>query len=85
MALRPDMAADFDDRAAHLIAAVTEVAAAHGVSNAAVAVAWLMRQPGVVPIAGPSKSHHMDAIGQALGLELSETDVERLSDVSVQP
>lgn len=82
MALRPDMAADFDDRAAHLIAAVTEVATAHGVSNVAIAVAWLLRQPGVVPIAGPSKAHHMDAIEQAFGLELSETDLQRLSEAS---
>ena len=84
MALRSDMAADFDDRAAHIVAAVTEVAVAHGVANVAVAVAWLLRQAGVIPIAGPSKRHHMDAIEQALGLELSETDIERLSDGSVQ-
>ncbi|HSJ35465.1 MAG TPA: aldo/keto reductase [Acidimicrobiia bacterium] len=79
MALRPDMAADFDDRAAHIIAAVTEVAAAHGVSNAAVAISWLLSQPGVIPIAGPSKGHHMDAVEHALDLALSETDIERLS------
>lgn len=84
MALRPDMAVDFDDRAAHTIAVVTQAAAAHGVSNVAVAVAWLLRQPGVIPIAGPSKEHHIDAIEQALGLDLSETDIKRLSNASVQ-
>jgi aryl-alcohol dehydrogenase-like predicted oxidoreductase len=81
MALRPDMAADFDGRAANLVAALAEVAAAHEATNVAVAFAWLLKQPGVTPIAGPSKAHHMDAIEEALVLELSETDLERLSSI----
>ena len=80
MALRPDMATDYDDQAANLIAAVTEVAAALKVSNVAVAFAWLLNQPGVTPIAGPSKPHHMEAIEQALRLELSSADLDRISD-----
>ncbi len=79
MALRPDMATDFDDRVEKLIAAVTEVAAELDVSNVAVAFAWLLKQPGVIPIAGPSKTHHMKAIEQALDLELSDTHLQGLS------
>lgn len=81
MALRPDMAADFDDQAANLIAAVSEVAASLETSNVAVAFAWLLSQSGVIPIAGPSKPHHMEAIAQALRLELSDTHLDRLSDI----
>jgi aryl-alcohol dehydrogenase-like predicted oxidoreductase len=82
LALRPDAVSEFDDRAARIVAAVTGVAASHGVTNVAVAVAWLMNQPGVIPIAGPSKDHHMDAIEQALGLEMSEADFQRLADAT---
>lgn len=79
MALRPDMHTDIDDRVEQVIAAVTEVAAQWEVSNVAVAFAWLLEQPGVIPIAGPSKPHHMEAIEQALDLELSDSDLQRLS------
>lgn len=79
MALRPDMAEDIDDRVEELIAAVTEVAAGHEVSNVAIAFAWLLNQPGVTPIAGTSKPHHMEAIEQALELELTDHDMKRLA------
>lgn len=79
MALRPDLAEDIDDRVEELIAAVTEVAAAHEVSNVAVAFAWLLAQPGVTPIAGTSKPHHIEAIEQALELELTDHDMKRLT------
>lgn len=79
MALRSDLASDIDDRALDVIAVVTEVAAELHFSNVAVAFAWLMRQPGVFPIAGPSKARHMDAIEEALDLELSDIHTQRLS------
>lgn len=81
MALRPDMASEFDDRVEIVIAAVTEVAASQEVSNVAVAFAWLLEQPGVTPIAGPSKPHHMEAIEQALDLKLADNDLQRLSSL----
>lgn len=77
MALRPDMASDFDEEASNLVAAVTKVAEALDVSNVAVAFAWLLSQPGVVPIAGTSKPHHMEAIEQALQIDLSSTHIHR--------
>lgn len=80
-ALRPDMAEDIDDRVEELIAAVTEVAAGHHVSNVAVAFAWLINQPGVTPIAGTSKPHHIEAIAQALHLDLTHHEVEQLSSL----
>lgn len=80
MALRPDMASDFNEEAANVIAAVTEVAEALDAANVAVAFAWLLNQRGVVPIAGPSKPHHMEAIEQALQLDLSDTHLDRLTN-----
>ena len=82
LALRPDVAVEFDDRAEHLIATVTDIAAQREVSNVAVAFAWLLTQPGVTPIAGPSKPHHMQAIEQAFDLELSDNELQQLSSSS---
>lgn len=79
MALRPDMQVEIDDRVEQVIAAVTEVAALREVSNVAVAFAWLLQQPGVTPIAGPSKPHHMEAIEQALDLDLPDDDLQQLA------
>ena len=79
MTLRPDMVEDIDDRVEALIAAIGEVAAKREVSNVAVAFAWLLEQPGVTPIAGTSKPHHMEAIRQALDLDLPNDDLQRLA------
>ncbi len=48
-------------------------------TNVAVAFTWLLKQPGVTPIAGPGKPHHMEVIEQALDLELSDNEMQRLS------
>lgn len=80
MALRPDVADEFDEKASNVIAAVTEVAEEFDVSNVAIAFAWLLHQPGVIPIAGPSKAHHMQAIEQALQLDLPDTHMHRLTN-----
>lgn len=81
LALRPDMQIEIDDRVEQVITTVTEVAAQREVSNVAVAFAWLLGQPGVTPIAGPSKPHHMEAIEEALGLELSDDDMQQLASL----
>jgi aryl-alcohol dehydrogenase (NADP+) len=60
---------------------VTEIAAARGVSNAQVALAWILAQPGVTaPIIGASKMRHLDDAIAALQLELTPDEIKRLSD-----
>ena len=61
---------------------VTAVAQARGVSNAQVALAWLLHQPGVTaPIVGASKPHHLvDAIA-ALGLKLEPAELKSLEEL----
>jgi aryl-alcohol dehydrogenase (NADP+) len=58
---------------------VAEVARKRGVSNAQVALAWLLHQPGVTaPIIGASKSHHLDDAVAALNLKLSPDELKAL-------
>ncbi len=60
---------------------VTEVARKRGVSNAQVALAWLLHQPGVTaPIVGASKPHHLDDALAALDLKLTADELKALEE-----
>jgi 1-deoxyxylulose-5-phosphate synthase len=60
---------------------VTAIAGARGVSNAQVALAWLLQQPGVTsPIVGASKMHHLDDAVAALSLRLDEAELKALAE-----
>ena len=58
---------------------VTEVAEQRGISNAQVALAWLLSKSVVTaPIVGASKPHHLDDAVAALSVKLSKDEIERL-------
>jgi aryl-alcohol dehydrogenase-like predicted oxidoreductase len=55
--------------------AVSEVAEACGLPMAQLALAWVLRQPGITaPIIGASKPHHRDDAVAALGVTLSNEE-----------
>jgi aryl-alcohol dehydrogenase (NADP+) len=63
-----------------VVDAVSALAAERSVSNAEVALAWLLHQPGVsAPIVGASKLDHIDAAVKAVGLRLSKEELAKLS------
>jgi aryl-alcohol dehydrogenase-like predicted oxidoreductase len=65
---------------ASALEALDEVAAAHRTTVAAVALAWLLAQPGVVaPIASARNTEQLQDILAAANLELAPDEVERLS------
>jgi aryl-alcohol dehydrogenase (NADP+) len=60
---------------------VSEVAAGRGVSNAQVALAWVLAQPGVTaPIVGASKAAHLDDAIKALSLKLDDDELKALGE-----
>ena len=68
---------DYNDIAAPR--AVEKIAAARGVSNAQVAIAWLMQKPGVTaPIVGASKPQHLEDAIAAVSLKLSDEEIAAL-------
>ncbi|MGZ5921800.1 MAG: aldo/keto reductase [Rhizomicrobium sp.] len=72
-----DMEFGADDIAA--LQAVEMIARARGVSNAQVAIAWLMQKPGVTaPIVGASKPQHLEDAIAAASLTLSDEEVKAL-------
>ncbi len=60
---------------------VSAIARARGVSNAQVALAWLLQQPGVTaPLLGASKVQHVDDACDALALRLSAEEIKSLAE-----
>jgi aryl-alcohol dehydrogenase (NADP+) len=66
---------DFD-----VVERVSEIAGKRGVSNAQVALAWLMQQKGVTaPIVGASKPQHLQDAIAAASLKLEDAELKALS------
>jgi aryl-alcohol dehydrogenase (NADP+) len=60
---------------------VTEIAQRRGVSNAQVALAWLLHQPGVTaPIIGASKPGHLEDAIAAVSLKLDSAELKALAE-----
>ncbi len=64
-----------------VITRVEEIAKAHGVPPAQIALAWLLHKPEVTaPIIGASKLQHLDDALGALRVKLSEEEMQRLEE-----
>ena len=62
-----------------IVGRVVELAERHGVAPAQVALAWLLRQPGVTaPIVGATRMHHLDEALAAVDLVLSDDEAAYL-------
>jgi aryl-alcohol dehydrogenase-like predicted oxidoreductase len=78
-------AAYLDDRGIAVLAALDEVGAAHGTTVAAVALAWLAAQPGVVsPIASARTPEQLAELLPLDGLELSPAELQQLTQASAR-
>jgi len=72
-----------DERGFAVLDALDEIAASHGVSVAAVSLAWLAAQPTVVaPIASATSPEQLAELLQSVSLELSEDELRRLTAAS---
>ncbi len=70
----------FFDKGLKVLPALDAVVAETGASHGAVALAWLSRQPGIAaPIASASKPEQLDIQFEALTLELSQDQLDRLT------
>jgi aryl-alcohol dehydrogenase-like predicted oxidoreductase len=64
-----------------VLPALDAIAAETGASHGAIALAWLMRQPGIAaPIASASKPEQLDIQFEALELELTQDQLDRLTE-----
>jgi len=75
------MADLLEGRGKAVLAAMDEVAAESGATLAQIALAWLAAQPGVTaPIASATSVAQMEELAGSMGLELSEAQLERLTN-----
>jgi aryl-alcohol dehydrogenase-like predicted oxidoreductase len=79
LTLRPDAAAALTPDSFDRLDALAARAASLGVSPAGLALAWVMAQDGVRPIAGARVPAHLDALQEALELRLSSEDAAALA------
>jgi aryl-alcohol dehydrogenase-like predicted oxidoreductase len=70
------------DRAASLIGTLREVAGAHGVTPAQVALAWVVRHPSVVAIPGASSVEQVESNAAAADIELTDAEYKALTTAS---
>lgn len=70
------------DRAAPLLGALRDIAAAHDATPAQVALAWLIRRPNVIAIPGASSVAQLEANVAAADLDLTDEDDARLTAAS---
>lgn len=72
-----------NDRGRKILAALDKISKKHEVSQAAVALGWLMQRPGVTaPIASATKSSHLDAFQEAIELQLTGDEMNHLLGAS---
>jgi len=71
----------YQDSDFEVVDRVTEIAQKRGVSNAQVALAWLLHRKGVTaPVVGASKPHHLDDAIAAASLKLEDSEIKSLSE-----
>lgn len=69
----------FDEKGLRILDVLDEISKARGVSNAAVALRWLMQKPAVsAPIASATKEAHLKAFAEAVATELSAEEMDKL-------
>src|ERR1700736_946382 len=60
---------------------VTQLAEQRGVSNAQIALAWMLHKPGITaPIIGATKPHHLDDAIKALQIKLDPEEIKILEE-----
>ena len=65
-----------------IVERVTEIAKKRGITNAQVALAWVLHQPGITaPIIGASKQGHLEDAIKALSVKLDAEELKYLSEL----
>lgn len=73
----------FSEKGLNILKTLDEISKTHQVSNAAVALRWIMNRPGITaPIASATKSSHLEAFEEAVQLKLSGEEMQNLNEMS---
>lgn len=70
----------FNEEGLRVLQTLDDISEKHEVSNAAVALRWLMQRPEVsAPIASATKEEHLQAFEEAVNIKLSQEEMESLN------
>jgi aryl-alcohol dehydrogenase-like predicted oxidoreductase len=73
-----------DERGERVLATLDQVAEAHGVRPAAIAIAWLLAKPGIVsPIASATSPEQLAEVLAGVSLQLTDDEVARVDEASI--
>lgn len=73
----------FNDRGKRIIETLDEIAEENKVSNAGVALGWVLQRPKLITaVASATKENHLDAFDEAVNLQLSDKEMQRLNQAS---
>lgn len=82
MTMRPEPYAPFQTRRTfEALDVLRTLAGERSVEMAAIALAWLLRRPGVTGVVGPRRAEHLRPALEALELTLEDEEEQRLSEV----
>jgi aryl-alcohol dehydrogenase-like predicted oxidoreductase len=71
----------YEDGDFQIVDRVTELAKVRGVSNAQIALAWMLHKPGITaPIIGASKMYQLEEAIAALDVKLTDDEIKRLEE-----
>ncbi|MBZ9728935.1 aldo/keto reductase [Salegentibacter sp. JZCK2] len=72
-----------NERGEKVLKSLDEISEKHNISQAGLALAWLMNKPGVsAPIASATQSSHLKSFTEAVEVSLSKEDMEALNKAS---
>lgn len=72
-----------NERGQRILSALDSVSQKHEVSQAGVALAWIINRPDVTaPIASATKARHLQSFTEAARLDLDDSDINRLDEAS---
>lgn len=73
----------FNQKGKNILKALDEISEEHNISNAGVALAWILNRPNVTTsIASATKESHLDAFDEALNVALTPEEMQRLNKAS---
>ncbi|WP_026916068.1 aldo/keto reductase [Christiangramia portivictoriae] len=73
----------FDNRGKNVLNALKDISDHHNISQAGIALRWIMQRPGITaPIASATKPEHLKSFEEAVSIELTEDEMEKLTAVS---
>ena len=73
----------FDERGKKILKALKDISDHRNISQAGIALRWIIQRPGITaPIASTTKAEHFKSFKEAIDIELSSEEMQKLNEAS---